>query len=276
MHMALSARRVVACLGALAIVSGAVRPAPLRLAVRGGAEEADPTVAVGKAFSAGLKACESAVGGLEAELGAGKAVEDLGAKLGAAYDKALAAAGPIDDAAAAASLEAAVDASLESLFVKQLAVVRSALIAGGGSPAEADAAFEAAAAAAARPGSSWDASADRASLAAVLGEIASRQAKVGSVGAKAASQQQAYVQLFQLYQAQIAQLKQALGTQPAQLVAAYRVPDTDLALSASRQNDRTTLTLGCVPDDSAPLLGPQGFVRGVTPLNVGLTVNVHV
>ena len=110
----------------------------------------------------------------------------------------------------------------------------------------------------------------------MLGEIASRQAKVGSVGAKAASQQQAYVQLFQLYQAQIAQLKQALGTQPAQLVAAYRVPDTDLALSASRQNDRTTLTLGCVPDDSAPLLGPQGFVRGVTPLNVGLTVNVHV
>ena len=42
----------------------------------------------------------------------------------------------------------------------------------------------------------------------------------------------------------------------------YRVPDTDLALSASRSDDRTTLSLTCVPDDSAPLLGPQGFVRG--------------
>ena len=112
--MVLSASRVL-CLGALlAVASSAVRPAPLRLAVRGGAEEGDPAFAVGMAFSAGLKACESAVGGLEAELGAGKAVEDLGAKLGAAYDKALAAAGPIDDAAAAASLESAIDASLES------------------------------------------------------------------------------------------------------------------------------------------------------------------
>ena len=36
----------------------------------------------------------------------------------------------------------------------------------------------------------------------------------------------------------------------------YRVPDTDLALSASRSDDRTTLSLTCVPDDSAPLLGP--------------------
>ena len=83
-------------------------------------------------------------------------------------------------------------------------------------------------------------------------------------------------QVFQLYQAQIAQLKAAVGQQPPQASAAYRVPDTDFALSATRANDRTTLSLGCVPDDSAPLLGPQGFVCGVTPLNLGLTLNLHV
>ena len=30
------------------------------------------------------------------------------------------------------------------------------------------------------------------------------------------------------------------------------------------------------PDDSAPLLGPQGFVRGVTPLDLGLTLNLNI
>ena len=253
------------------------------LRVRGGGAE-DVESALGAAFSGGLRSVESAMASAEGDLRSGKLVEDLGAKCGAAYDKALAgfdgAVGAVDDAAAVAAarsqLAAAVDAKLELLFVSQLARVRKALVARGGSPSEGDAAFAAAAAAATRPGSAWDSSAERASLAAVLNELAGRRAKVESVSAKATSQQQAYIQLFQLYQAQIAQLKQAAGAQPAQLTAAYRVPDTDLALSASRANDRTTLTLDCVPDDSAPLLGPQGFVCGVTPLNVGFTLNLHV
>ena len=83
-------------------------------------------------------------------------------------------------------------------------------------------------------GADWESSSETAAAAAISREVRSRQAKVADVAAKAQKQQQAYLQVFQLYQAQIAQLKQAVGEQPATLQMSYRVPDTDLALSASR------------------------------------------
>jgi len=185
-----------------------------------------------------------------------------------------------DAGAARALFEQALDARLELLFVKHLSALRAkalaAFKAGDQSPEDVDRSFKAAAEAAKRTGAAWSYDADRASLKAVVLEMKQRQDRVTSVTAKAASQQQSYMQLFQTYQAQIQQLQQAVSAAPAAASIAYRVPDTDFALSAKKEQDKTTLSVGCVPDDSAPLLGVNGFVKGVTPFNVGLTLNLHV
>ncbi len=80
------------------------------------------------------------------------------------------------------------------------------------------------------------------------------------------------------YQQQLQQLQQqAFGqSSPLQLGAAYRIPDTSINLSGSYQNGKTNLQLSCVPDDSAAMLGPNGFTRGVGPGNLGLSVNVNI
>lgn len=136
--------------------------------------------------------------------------------------------------------------------------------------------FDKVAEAAKRAGASWDYDTERSALKAIIAELKTRSDRASTVGAKAAAQQSSYMQLFQTYQAQIQQLQAAVQAAPPQVALAYRVPDTDLAVSVSRQADRTTLTLGCVPDDSAPLLGPNGFVKGFTPANIGVTLNLHV
>ena len=48
------------------------------------------------------------------------------------------------------------------------------------------------------------------------------------------------------------------------------------ALQVHLRGDPLRRRRTCVPDDSAPLLGPQGFVRGVTPLDLGLTLNLNI
>jgi len=271
-------RRLLAVVALAAAHRHPSTPRAAALRCRGGDDDRDAKL--GGAFAAGADAAERATSAAAEQLEAHKTVTGLGETLGAAYERAMAAfdgLAPADAADARTQMSDTVDASLELLFVKQLGLVRKKLL--GAEPvdvASVESAFADAAADAARPGSDWDSASETASVAAVARELGARAARATDVAAKARKQQQAYLQVFQLYQAQIAQLKQATGSQPAQLVASYRVPDSDLALSATRSDDRTTLTLGCVPDDSAPLLGPQGFVRGVTPLNVGITLNLHV
>lgn len=69
----------------------------------------------------------------------------------------------------------------------------------------------------------------------------------------------------------------AYGTaSPWNVGVAYRVPDTNINLSVGHQQGRTNFQLSCVPDDSAALLGPNGFTRGVGPGNLGVSVNLSV
>ena len=111
-----------------------------------------------------------------------------------------------------------------------------------------------------------------------MGELATRTKRVIDVQLKAAQQQSKCIQLIQMYQQQLQQLQQqAFGqSSPLQLGAAYRIPDTSINLSGSYQNGKTSLQLSCVPDDSAAMLGPNGFTRGVGPGNLGLSVNVNI
>ncbi len=45
---------------------------------------------------------------------------------------------------------------------------------------------------------------------------------------------------------------------PWNIGMAYRIPDTSINLSGSYQQGKGNLQLSCVPDESLPLLGPNG------------------
>ena len=45
---------------------------------------------------------------------------------------------------------------------------------------------------------------------------------------------------------------------------------------SSYQQGRGNVQITCVPDESAPMLGANGFVNGVTPGNVGLSFNINL
>ncbi|KAJ8599052.1 hypothetical protein CTAYLR_009811 [Chrysophaeum taylorii] len=260
----------------------AARRRPWTLVARGGSDAAEVRASAAlKGLESGMKSVEGLIVEIEAELANGKPYDGtLGSKFDEIYASGVSAfVSECNDPEARALFETALDARLELLYMKHVSATRARLLAQF-KPTEpfdeVDAKFEVAAEAAKRAGAPWDSAAERGALKAVLTELKSRADRASTVGAKAAAQQSSYMQLFQTYQAQIQQLQAAVQSAPPQVALAYRVPDTDVSISATRQADRTTLTLGCVPDDSAPLLGPNGFVKGVTPANVGLTLNLHV
>lgn len=48
---------------------------------------------------------------------------------------------------------------------------------------------------------------------------------------------------------------------PWNIGMAYRIPDTNINLSGSYQQGKGTIQVSCVPDESLPLLGPNGELR---------------
>jgi hypothetical protein len=59
-------------------------------------------------------------------------------------------------------------------------------------------------------------------------------------------------------------------------MAAYRIPDTNFNFQLNYQQGKTSIQVNCVPDESMALLGPNGFVNGVTPGNIGLSFSVNI
>lgn len=186
-------------------------------------------------------------------------------------------------------LERTIDTTLRLLYLKQLNLLRDKALTRYKSAAKAsessdyqsmvsaDAFFTKEAEASTRQGADWDYATERAGLQATMNELAQRSRRLVDVQLKAAQQQSSYMQLFQMYQQQIQQLQQAQYGQPSpwNVGLAYRVPDTNINLSGAYQQGRTNVQLSCVPDDSAPLLGPNGFTRGVGPGNLGVSVNMN-
>jgi hypothetical protein len=60
---------------------------------------------------------------------------------------------------------------------------------------------------------------------------------------------------------------------PLNIALAYRPPGTNFNLQYSLQQGKTAFVVSCVPDEYAPMLGPNGFVNGVGPGNLGVSVN---
>jgi len=187
-------------------------------------------------------------------------------------------------------LEAALDAPLQILFHKQLQYVRetalnryrTATVTSGGSDYEAmlqaDAYFTQRADELNRDGHVWDATGERAFLQGVLNQLAAASQKATSVQTSAAQAQQTTMQFLQSQQQMIQQLQMQLYGQssPWNVGVAYRIPDTNFNLQGTYQQGRANVQLSCVPDEYAPFLGPNGFVNGVGPGNLGLSLNLSI
>lgn len=197
------------------------------------------------------------------------------------------------DASAAATydrklqeLEAAVDAPLHVLYLKQLGYLREAALQRYRSDSKgdyeamllADADFVRQAEAATREGSDWDWSQERSFLQAVMNLAADADRKAADVQLNAAQQQQTAMSFLQSQQQMIQQLQQQLygQTSPWNVGMAYRIPDTNFNLQGSYQQGRANVQLSCVPDEYAPFLGPNGFTNGVGPGNLGLSLNLSI
>jgi len=235
-------------------------------------------------------------------------VEDLGTKADTIVNKALeefASSAPEGDDSEVyeqklEQIEAALDAPLQVLYLKQLALLREQALqnfrtaskaAGGTSEYEAmlqaDAFFVRAAESSTRDEVSsditdadggWDYSGERAALQTVMNRLAESGQKATEVQLKSAQQQQTAMQFLQSQQQMIQQLQMQLYGQssPWNVGVAYRIPDTNFNLQGSYQQGRTNLQVSCVADEYAPFLGPNGFTSGVGPGNLGLSLNLSV
>ena len=225
--------------------------------------------------------------GSKADVICNKALEDFAKTAPDASDSS-AAASAYDQALE--SLEAALDAPLQVLYMKQLALLReqslqryrAATKTSGASEYEAmlqaDALFVRQAEAATREGSDWDYTSERSYLQSVMNSIAESAKKATDIQLKSAQQQQTAMQFLQQQQQMIQQLQMQLygQTSPWNVGVAYRIPDTNFNLQGSYQQGKGNLQLSCVPDEYAPFLGPNGFTNGVGPGNLGLSLNLSV
>lgn len=111
-----------------------------------------------------------------------------------------------------------------------------------------------------------------------MNEVARSKKRLADTKLAAAKSQNEVMKVLQMQHSQIQQLQQVAYGQasPLNLGLAYRVPDTNINLSLGHQQGRTNVQLSCVPDESAPMLGPNGFTRGVGPGNLGVSVNLNV
>ncbi|KAL3808268.1 hypothetical protein ACHAXA_001410 [Cyclostephanos tholiformis] len=191
-------------------------------------------------------------------------------------------------------LEMALDAPLQVLYLRQLSLHRDSALSSyrsasrttDGSDYEsmlaADAKFVGDAESSTRKSSSslnnWSYDAERAALQSVMSDVASVSRKLVDVQVKSSSQQSTAMQFLQQQQQMIQQLQQQLYGQssPWNVGVAYRIPDTNFNLQGSYQQGRANIQLSCVPDEYAPMLGPNGFTNGVGPGNLGLSLSLSI
>jgi len=185
-------------------------------------------------------------------------------------------------------LEASIDAPLHVLYLRQLALIREKALQSyrsGTRTTEAstyevmmnsDALFVSEAQDVTREGSDWEYAMERSHLQTVMNDLAASQKRTVDVQLKGAQQHSTAMQFLQQQQQMIQQLQMQLygQTSPWNVGVAYRVPDTNFNLNGSYQQGRANVQLSCVPDEYAPMLGPNGFTNGVGPGNLGLSLNL--
>lgn len=187
-------------------------------------------------------------------------------------------------------LESNLDAPLQVLYLRQLSILREQALSSYKSASKASSAsdYEAMLAAdsqflrgaedATRKSSTWTYDSERSALQSVMSDFASTTKKLTETQVQSSQQQSTAMQFLQHQQQMIQQLQQQLYGQssPWNMGCAYRIPDTNFNLQGSYQQGRANLQLSCVPDEYAPMLGPNGFTNGVGPGNLGLSLNLSI
>eukprot|EP01038_Epipyxis_sp_PR26KG_P006091 gene6091-8394_t len=195
----------------------------------------------------------------------------------AVYDK------KIDD------LERLLDAPLHVIYLKQLSQLREkslklfkqALTTEGTefeAMMQADELFRKEAEEATRQNPDWSYAKEVINLKSALLEIANKSKKIAEVKLQSAKTTQQSMAFMQQQQQQLQAIQQQVSGSysPWNIGVAYRVPDSSINLSLTYQQGRGNVQISCVPDESAPLLGANGFVNGVTPGNVGVSFNINI
>lgn len=187
-------------------------------------------------------------------------------------------------------LEAALDAPLHVLYLRQLALLREKALESYRASSHvsetsdyeamlnADSLFTTKAEESTREGSDWDYSAERSHLQDIMNDLARTHKKLMDVQMKSSEKMSTAMAFLQQQQQMIQQLQMQLYGQdsPWNVGMAYRIPDTNFNLQGSYQQGRANVQLSCVPDEYAPMLGANGFTNGVGPGNLGLSLNLSV
>lgn len=188
-------------------------------------------------------------------------------------------------------LEAILDTGLHAVFLRHIQRVRDEIILSfkrsieGDVPEDyaiftADAKFLREVKECQRPSSPhWTCDSERNDLQRILSEIASQHRKLTRTQLVASQQQSQALRLLHMQQAQLQDMQQRTHGGPAgrwNFGAAYRPPNTNLNVSLARQRGRTNLQVSLIPDESASLLGPNGFTEGVLPGNIGLSFSLNL
>jgi len=188
-------------------------------------------------------------------------------------------------------LEAALDTPLQLIYLKQLSILRDnalqayrlATRASDSSDYEAMLAADSqfvrdAEDSTRKEGADWDYSLERTHLQSVMNDIASSRKKLTELQMKNAEKQSTAMAFLQQQQQMIQQLQMQLYGQssPWNMGLAYRIPDTNFNVQGTYQQGRANVQLSCVPDEYAPMLGPNGFTNGVGPGNLGLSLNLSI
>lgn len=251
-----------------------------------------------EAFSAALGDAHQKLESLSATLANGETIDDFGTRAEeiitaavAKYDKETEKYR--DEAIQSRKrheLESIIDTSQHAIFMKQMQLLReNALLhfksATSSDDMPSDFAFFSAVSQfirdtekSTRPGSSWSSAQEREDLQSMMQEISTQRKKLLTSQVSAAQQQANAMQYLQMQHTQMNAIQaQAYGgSGPGQwnVGAAYRPPDTNINASLSYQQGRTNIQISMVPDESAALLGPNGFSGGVGPGNLGLSFNI--
>lgn len=253
-----------------------------------------------EAFSEALSEASQGMKSLRLNtLDAGEKVDDLGTKAANIMSEALSKYDLATDqykedapiqARKRRELESIIDTQQQAMFMKQVQVLREnalthfkSVTASDDMPSDlafytADSQFSKEAENAKRPGCSWNASQERTDLQNMMQEISTQRKRLLTSQVTAAQHQAHALQYLQMQQSQMNAIQaQAYGGGGAgqwNVGAAYRPPDTNINASLSYQQGRTNIQISMVPDESASLLGPNGFTSGVGPGNLGLSFNV--
>jgi len=181
-------------------------------------------------------------------------------------------------------IERTVDGMLEDLFMQQLVLLRQQIMSKsekGSTPAnvvsQVDRQFVQQSKELKRHGSDWSFDPERYALRAALESSYRRDAALVDERQKAVKAQQSTVEIISRLQSQMEVLQQRVQSMrsgsPWFLSSSYRIPGTPLTLIGRYQQGRANLELS-LSDDPDPANAAAGFVKGVGPPNLGVTMNL--